>query len=48
VQLYHIDDEGFLLDDQGQYLQDPKGEFIVLNKEQIDSLKASQLLVTEE
>lgn len=37
-----------MLDDEGQYIEDQAGELIKLTNEQINSLKTSQLLVTDE
>jgi len=45
--VYQIDENGFLMDEDGNYILDDKGETIKLNEEQIERLRENNLLEEE-
>lgn len=45
--VYQFDENGFLLDEEGNYILDEHDQMIKLDKEQIERLRASNLLEEE-
>ncbi|KAL4478892.1 hypothetical protein ABPG72_009718 [Tetrahymena utriculariae] len=46
--VYQIDEDGFLMDEAGEYLRDEQGNFIRLTPDQLDNLRDQNLVVEEE
>ena len=46
--VYQIDENGFLMDEDGNYILDDQGEKIKLNDDQIERLRENNLLEEEE
>lgn len=42
--VYQLDDQGFLLDEQGQYIVDDQGKHIQLTREHIEYLRSVNML----
>ena len=43
---YQIDEEGYLIDEDGNYVTDEEGNRVKLNEEQIEQLKEGTLIET--
>lgn len=45
--VYQLDENGFLMDEEGHYILDEQGQMIKLNEEHIERLRANNLLEEE-
>jgi hypothetical protein len=45
--VYQLDENGFLMDEDGNYILDEQGQMIKLNEEHIERLRANNLLEEE-
>ena len=46
--VYQMDEQGFLMDEEGNYLMDEQGNFLKLSPEQLDDLRAQNLIEEED
>jgi hypothetical protein len=46
--VYQLDEDGFLMDENGNYLLDEEGNFIRLSEDQLHNLRDNNLIVEEE
>ena len=46
--VYHVDEEGFLVDEQGNYLVDEQGNFLQLSPDQMKEIEEKDLVYEKE
>ena len=46
--VYQMDEQGFLMDEDGNYLMDEQGNFLKLSPEQLEDLRAQNLIEEED